>query len=225
MGEPVPIEAGRYDGVISGNYLKDEQHFRLPLWILYCNFFGETTRVVDQVESQYKIADFLNRPSFSDWSSRKDLFSAVFSNAQYYRIDMLNQLKKLGEGRVGGPIAGLYVDDKIEFIRHSKINLCFENTSMPGYHTEKPIQASIAGCVPLWFGDEAFVTDFQQGSLVNAKDFAMSAERILDEVDLYQIAQTPMLTSVPEHFFTGLVEFLKNVVESDSSRKCLGYSV
>lgn len=221
LGEPENIEPDRYHGVITGNLISDPRHYRLPLWILYCNFFGESYRVVDQLESQYVLGDFLNRPSRAEWENRSALFSAIFSNPQHYRIDIVTQLQKHGAGMIGGPIVNRWVDDKLEFIRQSRINVCFENVAMPGYHTEKPIQASIAGCVPLWFGDESAALDFNPAGMVNAKLYGLNVERILDEVDLFEVVQTPLITKVPQHFFDGLVDFLQATVEGDGQARCL----
>ena len=42
---------------------------------------------------------------------------------------------------------------KLEFLSQFTFNLCFENSQAPGYLTEKPFDALIAGSVPIYEGD------------------------------------------------------------------------
>lgn len=48
---------------------------------------------------------------------------------------------------VGGP-----VEDKIDFIRKYRFNLCSENRNIDGYITEKIFEAYAANTVPIYFG-------------------------------------------------------------------------
>ncbi len=68
-------------------------------------------------------------------------------------FDKLNGYKKVDSGghhrnNIGGAVA-----DKHAWLQNYKFNLCFENSSFPGYLTEKLFDAYNAGCVPIYWGD------------------------------------------------------------------------
>ncbi|RDU64628.1 hypothetical protein CQA53_07700 [Helicobacter didelphidarum] len=64
--------------------------------------------------------------------------------SQYKKVDSGGKYKNNIGGRVG---------NKIEWLRDYKFNICFENSSNPGYLTEKLFDAYAAGCVPIYWGD------------------------------------------------------------------------
>ncbi|WP_181882648.1 MULTISPECIES: glycosyltransferase family 10 domain-containing protein [unclassified Helicobacter] len=76
-------------------------------------------------------------------------------------FEKLSVYKKVDSGgnwrnNIGGPIGdryGDYATSKREWLKGYKFNLCFENSSYPGYMTEKLIQAFSAGCIPIYWGD------------------------------------------------------------------------
>ncbi|CAE7446890.1 fucT, partial [Symbiodinium pilosum] len=87
---------------------------------------------------------------------------------------------------VGGP-----VEDKMEFLRGYRFNVCFENASHPGYCTEKLLHAFAAECIPIYWGDPACsskgpgVSDFNPKALISAHDFENIAElmQYIERVD------------------------------------------
>jgi len=77
---------------------------------------------------------------------------------------------------VGGP-----VPDKREFCNRYKFCLAFENSSAPGYLTEKLFDAWAAGCVPVYWGDERVGDDINTKCFIHARDFD-SWESLADHV-------------------------------------------
>lgn len=85
---------------------------------------------------------------------------------------MLNQRRRVDSGgrhfnNVGGP-----VKDKLGFIRNYRFCIAIENTSSPGYTTEKLVEPLLAGCIPLYWGDPEVGRDFNPDCMVNLSDFA-----------------------------------------------------
>ncbi|TDQ19583.1 glycosyl transferase family 10 (putative fucosyltransferase) [Algoriphagus boseongensis] len=68
---------------------------------------------------------------------------------------------------VGGP-----VPDKIEFMRPYKFCIAYENSSYPGYVTEKIMDCFIAGCIPIYWGSPCIEKDFNPKRIVNRHNFA-----------------------------------------------------
>jgi hypothetical protein len=96
---------------------------------------------------------------------------------------MLSDYKKVNSGgrflnNIGQPEG---VKDKLEFQKRHKFAIAFENSSHPGYSTEKIVQAFAAGCIPIYWGDPLISRDFNEASFVNChqyKDFQSVVEAI-----------------------------------------------
>jgi hypothetical protein len=86
---------------------------------------------------------------------------------------------------VGGP-----VPNKTDFCRGYKFCIAFENSSAPGYTTEKLIDAWMAGCVPVYWGDERVGDHFNTKCFIHARDF-ISWESLADFV--ITVDKTPSL--------------------------------
>lgn len=110
-------------------------------------------------------------------------------------FERLNAYKKVDSGgkwrnNIGMRIEGGPGDiKKHEWLKHYKFHLCFENSSSPGYVTEKIIQAFSAGCVPIYWGDPTLCDPayaryrpvFNPKSFINAHDFT-SLDELCAEV-------------------------------------------
>ncbi len=83
---------------------------------------------------------------------------------------------------------GYKVMDKVSFQRNYKFSIAFENSSTPGYSTEKILDAYCAGTIPIYWGDPDIAQDFDSASFINCheyKSFEEVMERVvaLDTVD------------------------------------------
>ena len=118
---------------------------------------------------------------------RRKFCSFVVSNANFgdpMRLkffERLSKYKKVDSGgrwmnNVGGP-----VKDKLEFCKGYKFNIAFENSSFPGYVTEKVMEAYAAQTVPIYYGDPTVETDFLPESMVCVRNEA-DIDRAVDEV-------------------------------------------
>lgn len=62
-------------------------------------------------------------------------------------------------------------DSKISFLRDYKFNIAFENSSAPGYITEKLVDCYMANTVPIYWGSEGDVTPYPKESMICANDY------------------------------------------------------
>jgi len=67
---------------------------------------------------------------------------------------------------VGGP-----VKNKVEFIRDHKFTIAFENSSFPGYTTEKIFEPMLVNSIPLYWGNPLVNRDFNTKSFLNYHDY------------------------------------------------------
>jgi hypothetical protein len=96
---------------------------------------------------------------------------------------LLNRRRHVDSGgrhfnNMGGPVA-----DKMAFIRRYRFCVAFENTSSPGYTTEKLIEPLLAGSIPLYWGDPEVARDFDPGCMVDLAafpDFTAAADHVLE---------------------------------------------
>ena len=93
----------------------------------------------------------------------------------------LSEYKKVDSGgrwmnNVGGP-----VNDKIAFLRAHKFNIAFENSSSPGYTTEKLVEALAADTVPVYYGDPFVTADFRGECMVRLES-EDDIERAVEEI-------------------------------------------
>jgi len=115
-------------------------------------------------------------------------------------LNALNNYRSVASGgrfqnNVGGPVS-----DKIEFQSKYKFCIACENTSMPGYSTEKLVQAFASNAIPIYWGDPHINNQFNPRSFINVSDFEslddlVAYVRRVDEDDnLYmEIMQQPAL--------------------------------
>ena len=147
-----------------------DRYFRLPIYYLYPEDFAA-------MQTKHKVEDL---------SGKTDFCSFVYSNNNaspdrevFY--NKLTEYKKVSSGgryrnNVGGPVA-----DKLQFQLTHKFSIAFENSSHPGYCTEKLIQSYAARTIPIYWGDVHVTESFNEESFVNCHQFD-SWDKVVEEV-------------------------------------------
>lgn len=166
-----------------------DRYFRLPIYYLYANDFAA-------MQAKHEIENL---------DGKVDFCSFVYSNnnASPHReqfLNKLNEYKTVSSGgryrnNVGGPVA-----DKLQFQLTHKFSIAFENSSYPGYCTEKLVQAFAARTIPIYWGDEQVAESFNEGAFINCHRYS-SWDEVVEEVKridqddtlCLQMLQTPAL--------------------------------
>ena len=136
---------------------------------------------------------------------------------------MLNRRKTVDSGGRHFNNLGRTITDKVSFINQYKFTLAFENSSSPGYTTEKLVEPMLAQSLPLYWGNPEVARDFNPRSFINISDFA-NFEAAIDYIlevdrndDLYlSYIQEPWFNNneIPDLFKTNyLSETLKRFVQ------------
>lgn len=89
--------------------------------------------------------------------------------SQYHQVDSGGTVMN----NVGGP-----VPNKIEFMKPYKFCIAYENSSYPGYVTEKIMDCFYAGCIPIYWGSPSVYRDFNHKRILNRLDFDSDEEFI-----------------------------------------------
>lgn len=157
------------DYALCFDYSSNKRIIRLPLYVLYKGF--ETLvnpKDVDQLLSQKtKFCSFV--------------VSNKYAQKRISFFKKLSEYKKVDSG--GGYLnnIGYTVVDKSEFLKAYKFNIAFENTSFPGYTTEKVMEPMVAGSIPIYWGNPLIGKDFNTKSFVNWNDYG-SDEAVIEKI-------------------------------------------
>ena len=126
---------------------------------------------------------------------------------------------------IGGSIAPGR-QNKVDWMRNYKFSIAFENTSYPGYTTEKMLEAFVSGTIPIYWGNPLIGLDFNPKAFVNCHDFKSFDEVIehVKEIDqnetLYQdYLRQPMLSGGVETEFCQEENILARYDEIISTHK------
>ncbi len=107
--------------------------------------------------------------------SREGFCSFVVSNPRCRErnraFKALNRLRHVSSGGAHFNNLGAKVADKSAFLSGFRFDLAFENSSSPGYVTEKLVEPLMAGCIPIYWGAPDVIQDFNPRRFLHARDF------------------------------------------------------
>lgn len=137
-------------------------------------------------------------------------------------FDKLSKYKKVDSGGRHRNNIGYFVEDKHKWLQNYKFNLCFENSSYPGYLTEKLFDAYNAGCVPIYWGDTSLRVGFADNA--GGGGFDISDNECIDmrvpEIPLHLIEyKINPKAFINAHNFPNLNALLEEVKRIDNDDK------
>lgn len=219
-------------------------NFRLPIYAL--NLLNELQRPRDislNLALKNKFCNFI----YGDPSCfERNLFYILLS--KYKRVDALGQIFNNTHGlldrrdndyrtkinkfpaihslpdEVPALIRG-YEAEKISALRSYKFTIAFENSSYPGYTTEKIAHAFIAGSVPIYWGNSEITREFNPDAFINCHDFNDFNEVIrhiikVDNDDAYYRQYLEAAPLANNEYVTTLLERtitrFRNIFDSDT---------
>lgn len=153
------------DFCIGFDHVADDRYLRFPLWAWY----GRT--------------DELRRPYGENITEEKTEFCAfVVSNPDN---PIRNQIfKELSRHRYVHSAGRVFCNDPslsssrggqsvpaVDYMRRFQFTIAAENSSFPGYTTEKLLQAFVAGSIPIYWGDPLVGYDFDPRAFINFDDY------------------------------------------------------
>lgn len=160
---------------------------------------------------------------------KTDFCSYVVSNGEGNHIrtlffEELCKYKKVNSGgryqnNIGIPEG---VSDKYEFQKKHKFSICFENSSQPGYITEKLIQGFAAGTIPIYWGAGNVTDYFNEEAMVIVKGLsdvpnAINKVKMIDTDDLLfqKMLTSPAVQNITDikNYYKLIEKFLINIIE------------
>lgn len=182
-GENHPVDLNHFDYCLTHEYREDDRCHRFPYW------------------QQAFLFRYLENPSLferpritaEELVAQGRAFCAfVCRNAACRRRNRL--VRRLSLRRrvdCGGPFMnniGYCVKDKVAFLHGRYLGIAYENESSPGYQTEKIMDAYLARCIPVYWGNPRVGEEFNPASFVDAASFRSEDELISC---LLQLAENP----------------------------------
>jgi len=198
-----------------------DRYIRIP-WFAFYPYFADIANRKTEPDAALlnrKFCSFVvSNAEFGDPMRRK-FFEAL---SKYKRVDSGGKYKN----NVGGPIA-----DKLAFCRGYKFNIAFENSSCPGYTTEKIMEAYVAQTVPIYYGNPHVEADFLPDSMIrvaNESDIERAVEEVIrldkDDDAYMKMATAPCLAKGdPAAYERDLETFLAHIFDqplAEARRLC-----
>lgn len=206
------------------NNLETYVHF--PLWILF----------MFEPESTYEdIKEKVDRLSNVNIGARTKFCSLVASHDwNGLRGEIIDSLQSIDSVSSGGHFRQntneLNIecnDNKYEFIKQFKFNICPENSNAEGYVTEKIFQSIEAGCIPIYWGsnnnpetdilNQNAILCWNQGEN-NDKTLSVIQELVADEKKYIDFASQqrllPDATDIIWSHFLNLEQQLKHLINN-----------
>jgi hypothetical protein len=162
-GEPVLPDLDRYDFAVSVARIDDPRHLYLPNFVprLYATGF-EPTDLLAPVEDRPLPSGFCSYVYRRSFPHREEIFRA---------LSRLGRVDAPGGPFQNVPAIGDTVADKLAFLAGYRFTVAYENSGIPGYTSEKLVEARLAGTIPLYWGDPLVGEDFDTSSFVNRHEF------------------------------------------------------
>lgn len=196
---------------ISGDFDSyNGRNCRLPLWYPQLQWPGFVAGTTVSAHSNHGFEapvdiDSLLRPRRPRKLGGSDLFCSFVASAfEPHRMFCVERLMTIGHVDVFGNCGAPLRMSKYDILPRYRFNLCFENSSFPGYYTEKVLHAWAGGCVPLYFSDQGYAADFNPKAILNRIDFR-SIDEFVDHVATVnnspsaynELFEQPLLTTRP----------------------------
>jgi hypothetical protein len=174
------------DYAMTGDYSDNPKHLRLPIYVRVLLHLPQQECVRLKLLSHPNLT--LIKDPNTDWEmmlkTKHRFCNFVVSNGgaperiRFY--DLLSKYRKIDSGgsvrnNIGGRVA-----DKMTFIEHYKFTISFENSSFPGYVSEKVVEPMIVNSLPIYWGCPRIDEDFDPRSLIVAT--GRKLEDVVDEV-------------------------------------------
>jgi hypothetical protein len=169
-GENERPDYNECDWSFSFDYSDNPKNYRLPLYAL----FADMKELTKPRDAEKLLNDKENFCCFiysnPGAKKRKDFYSRL---SEYKFIHSAGRYMN----NIGGPLPG-FEKEKRAYIRKFKFTFAFENSSYPGYTTEKLLDPLLCGSIPLYWGNKLAFKDFNPKSFLNYHDCSGDEEFI-----------------------------------------------
>jgi hypothetical protein len=166
-GENVRADFNLCDYAFSFDWLEfGDRHIRAPNFVLYSQWGDILTRQsskLDSLDGKEAFCNFIYSNG-NGHPSRDEFFHAL--NA-VEPVESFGAHLRNSDRQVGEPYQGDWSLAKVAAQRKFKFTIAFENSSSPGYTTEKLVHALAADTIPIYWGDPLVGRVFNEARFIN----------------------------------------------------------
>jgi hypothetical protein len=199
-GENLVPDFNLCDYAIGFNYLEfGDRYLRYPNFALIPDQLQKHLRsrefTAEDLEKKEYFCNFIYSNSQAD--PARDRFFYLLSG--YKKVDSPGKHLNNTSMEVGGRLTDDWMYTKLNFQSKCQFSIAFENSSSPGYTTEKLMHAYITNTIPIYWGNPEVARDFNPQSLINCHDFSSFNEVVqrVIEVDKNERLALKYLTEPP----------------------------
>ena len=175
MGEGKAPDFNLYDYAMAFDEIQfSDRYLRYPFFLIRRESFEGALK-----KHTYSDEYYLSKKKFCNFVVSNNLCN----NHRERCFEALSEYKKVDSGgrHKNNLPDGKPVADKLAFQKEYKFSLAFENSSFPGYVTEKIMDAWAAGTVPIYWGDPHIEKMLNPKAFINCNDF-QSMEEMVEKV-------------------------------------------
>jgi alpha(1,3/1,4) fucosyltransferase len=206
-GENVRVNMNKTDFAFGFDYekrIKNKNYLRLPLYV----YFGAGKNLIKKDYSSQKILSskkhFCNYIYSKDAKERVEFFKQLLKYkkvmapgksmnnsppipAQKFKktAKLIQNIESITKKYVISSLLqrhfGNWRQSVIDYQKDFKFSIAFENSSFPGYTTEKIYHPMLANSIPIYWGNEEINKDFNTKSFVNYHDYN-DTKKVIDKI-------------------------------------------
>tara|TARA_Y100000996_G_scaffold415147_1_gene408432 strand:+ start:479 stop:1372 length:894 start_codon:yes stop_codon:yes gene_type:complete len=189
-GENMQPDFDNCDAAFSFNPVFDKNNFRLPLWVMFLNWFDVPYNKVRDHSYLLNIEKIKNKKL----KMNSDFCSFIASKPIGKRMEFVPLLNSKKQVSCAGELFNNTKKIKgrgdqkwkIKYLKKFKFNLALENSLSPGYVTEKIIHSMYANSIPIYWGDDEAKKDFNSDSFININDYENDEEAVEDIIKIHE---------------------------------------
>lgn len=184
------------DYSMTSDYLDDLRHLRLPIYVhLTFDILSSHAEAIRKRNLHLPNPNLLKNPN-QDWQvvlAKKSKFcNFIYTNPRPQErirfFELLSKYKKIDSGgevlnNLGSTVErdlGCHTLGKLAFLQDYKFTIAFENSTQPGYVTEKITEPMLVNSVPIYWGCPRVGEEFNERSFVNAT--CRKFQDVVDEI-------------------------------------------
>jgi hypothetical protein len=219
-GENLVPDFNLCDYALGFHYMEfGDRYLRFPLYAYYQWYYDRLLSDNKSSRQLSPVDEKLAKRKFCNFVYSNNVNSDPVRDSFFHELSKYRQVDSGGRhlNNIGGPVR-----DKLAFIKDYKFTIAFENSSVPGYTTEKLLEPVIARSLPVYYGNPLVYLDFEPGSFVRLEN-RNDIERVIDEIITLDKDDEKYLEMLDRHKFrpenrTEIWEeklrlFLKNIFE------------
>lgn len=202
-------------------------HFRIPNYVFRLWKFGYNSDVLLNTHNKNFEQIFKEKNKFCNF-----IYSNPNAKARNGFFKVLSTYKKVDSGgkvfnNIGSKISGGHGSghfEKINFMKQYKFSIAFENSSSPGYTTEKIVEAVLSDTIPIYWGNPLVHYDFNPKRFISFYDCDCNFEKLRQKVKEVDENQEMYLSYLNQPFLhqNKLPDYLRQDYVSEIFKKIFG---